>query len=74
MKQPKNYVGFLNDHSGSMQGIAHAAAKDYNANIEAIKNAATTEMLDTVVSVVGIGIASYTNSVERQVVISTIYF
>lgn len=46
----KNYVCFINDHSGSMAGIAKQAAADYNANIEAIKNAATQEMLDTVVS------------------------
>jgi hypothetical protein len=69
MKQMKNYVGFVNDHSGSMLSLATAAAKDYNANIAAIKDASTTEMLDTVVSVVGIGVNGGF-SVERQVVIS----
>lgn len=47
----KNYVCFVNDHSGSMSHLATAAAKDFNANIEAVKNAASAEMLDTVVSV-----------------------
>lgn len=47
----KNYISFVNDHSGSMSTLASAAAKDYNANIAAVKDAATAEMLDTVVSV-----------------------
>lgn len=67
MKQSKNYINLVNDHSGSMHGIRHAALKDYNANIAAIKDAATREMLDTVVSVIGIGLGS---GVERQIVIS----
>ena len=69
----KNYIGFVNDHSGSMQGLARAAILDYNANIAAVKDAATREMLDTVVSVVGIGLknpAEYACQVLRQVVIS----
>lgn len=65
----KNYVTYVNDHSGSMQGIAEAAAQDYNANINATKNAASTEMLDTVVSVFGIGLGG-SHSVQRQVTIS----
>jgi hypothetical protein len=64
MQQMKNYVGFVNGHDGSMMSLAVAAAKDYNANITAVKDAATIEMLDTVVSVVGIG--GY--EVKRQVV------
>jgi hypothetical protein len=48
----KNYINFVNDHSGSMADLATAAAKDFNTNIEAVKNAASQEMLDTVVSVV----------------------
>lgn len=52
----KNYIGFVNDHSGSMEQHLRAAIADYNANIDAVKDAATTEMLDTVVSVVAIGI------------------
>ena len=51
----KNYIGFVNDHSGSMAVLAEAAIKDYNANIKAIKDAATKEMLDTVVSVSEVG-------------------
>lgn len=54
----KNYIVFLNDHSGSMTGLAGAAAKDYNATISAIKNAATAEMLDTVVFVTEVGVNS----------------
>ena len=67
MKQSKNYINLVNDHSGSMNSICLAALKDYNTNIGAIKDAATREMLDTVVSVIGIGLGS---GVERQVVIS----
>jgi hypothetical protein len=50
-KQSKNYIAFVNDHSGSMGPLASAAAADFNANITAIKDAASSEMLDTVVSV-----------------------
>lgn len=51
----KNYISFVNDHSGSMLGLAQAACKDFNANIAAIKDAASAEMLDTVVSVSEVG-------------------
>lgn len=64
----KNYIGFVNDHSRSMESLAEAAIRDYNAMITAVKDAASREMLDTVVSTVGIGMRGY--SVERQVVIS----
>ena len=66
----KNYIGFVNDHSGSMSSLRYAAMKDYNANITAVKDAASREMLDTVVSVNGIGIGEGGYGVERQVVIS----
>lgn len=69
MSDSKNYIGFVNDHSGSMASIASAAMADYNTNITAVKDAATKEMLDTVVSVVGIGYPR-DNLVTRQVVIS----
>lgn len=51
----KNYIGFVNDHSGSMYTIAQAAINDFNANITAIKDSASRDMLDTVVSVCEIG-------------------
>ena len=61
----KNYILFLNDHSGSMSGLTSAAARDYNATIKAIKDAATAEMLDTVVFVteVGVGGAGFQHAV-----------
>lgn len=51
----KNYISFVNDHSGSMQSLQYDACTDFNANITAIKDAASAEMLDTVVSVCEIG-------------------
>lgn len=69
-KQSKNYIGFVNDHSGSMSSLRKAAISDYNANISAIKHAASAEMLDTVVSVVGIGLGRRGDEAIRQVVIS----
>ncbi len=66
----KNYIGFVNDHSGSMGNLARAAVTDYNATITAVREAASREMLDTVVSVVGIGLGSGGYGVQRQVVIS----
>lgn len=69
MSKPlKNYVVFVNDHSGSMGSIADAAIADYNANIKATKDAASAEMLDTVVCVIGFGLRH--TKVERQVQIS----
>jgi hypothetical protein len=65
----KNYIGYVNDHSGSMGGLENAAIRDYNANITATKDAASREMLDTVVSVVGVGYPRG-RQVTRQVVIS----
>lgn len=67
----KNYICFVNDHSGSMAsgGKAEAARKDYNATIGIVKDAATREMLDTVVSVIGVGLPGG-SSTTRQVVVS----
>lgn len=55
MKQAKNYIGFVNDHSGSMASLKAAAMRDYNANIAAIRDGASADQLDTIVSVTGIG-------------------
>lgn len=70
----KNYVNFVNDHSRSMAsgGKATAAKNDYNAMITAVKDAASKEMLDTVVSVVGVGIKNPRtgDDVMRQVTVS----
>lgn len=51
----KNYVSFVNDHSGSMASLRAAACSDFNTNIQAIKEAASRETLDTVVSVAEVG-------------------
>ena len=65
----KNYITFVNDNSGSMDSLRNAAIKDYNTNITAVKEAATREMLDTVVSVVNVGYPSG-SQVTRTVQIS----
>lgn len=62
----KNYIGFVNDHSGSMAHLAEAAIKDYNTMISSVRDAASREMLDTIVSTVGIGLRDV--HVKRQVV------
>lgn len=51
----KNYINYVNDHSGSMGSLRTAALSDFNANIQAVKNAASREELDTVVSVAEVG-------------------
>lgn len=63
--QQKNYVAFANDHSQSMRNLAAAALKDYNTNVTAVKNAATNNMLDTIVSVVSFGTSI--GKVERTI-------
>lgn len=65
----KNYIGFVNDHSGSMRPLVGAAIKDYNTMVTAIKEAASREQQDTIVSTVGFGFSGST-PVKRQVVIS----
>ena len=68
MKQQKTYFGWVNDHSGSMEKLAAAALKDFNANIEAVKAATSAKELDAVVSVVGIGLGNNGFGVARQMV------
>ena len=65
----KNYIGFVNDHSGSMEYLTTAAMNDFNSNIEQIKNSATEYMLDTIVSVVSFG-AKGGADIEKEIVIS----
>lgn len=69
----KNYIGFSRDHSGSMRGIAEAAAKDYNDNIVAVRDAAIDSYLDTIVSVVECGHGD-TSEVRRVAVNSSVTF
>jgi len=64
--QNKQYIVFINDHSGSMQSLKTAAIKDYNRNIQAVVNAANQEKLDTIVSVIDFGFNF--NPVRRTVV------
>lgn len=63
----KNYIGFARDHSGSMRGIATAAARDYNSNIDSIKTEAVRHGIDTIVSVVELG---YGDTDEVRTVVS----
>lgn len=63
----KNYIGISRDHSGSMQSIAQAAARDYNANITAIRNNANKTNIETLVSTVECGYGR-TGSVRRDLV------
>ena len=63
----KNYICFVNDHSGSMYNVVNAAINDYNSIIESVKNAATREMQDTIVNTVGFGLSA-AGRIERRVV------
>lgn len=53
----KNYIGIALDQSGSMAHLSKAAVKDYNQQIEGIKNAAQEANADTIVSVVDFGVS-----------------
>ena len=68
-KQPKNYIGFINDHSGSMQGIASAALKDANSLMQTVKDAASSDKLDTVVSV--FGVSSHLLGSLRRIIVNS---
>ena len=63
----KNYIGFARDHSGSMAGIARHAARDFNENVESIKEEAVTHGIDTIVSVVELG---YGDTADVRTVVS----
>lgn len=52
----KQIVGFLRDHSGSMQGVAEVARTDYNKLIGDMKMAAVRYGIETTVSVVACGV------------------
>jgi len=67
----KNYIGISLDTSGSMRGIALDAGRDYNAQIEAIKEGSTEFNIDTIVSVVHCGVG-YRATVERVVTNSAV--
>lgn len=70
----KQYIGFSNDHSGSMSSIANPAKRDYNTNIAAIQAAAAANQIDTIVNVVQCGIKIRGNgaAVVRQIVNSNV--
>lgn len=51
----KTYFVAIRDHSGSMYSIARAAARDYNATIQATQRAASANQIETVVSVIECG-------------------
>lgn len=67
----KQYIGISRDHSASMGNLTKAAMKDYNGNIEAIREAATSKGIDTIVSVVKCGHQS-SATVYREVINSSI--
>lgn len=52
----KQYIGFVRDHSGSMQGLAKQAMVDFNSNLEVIQREARERDIDTLASVVECGI------------------
>lgn len=51
----KNYIGISRDHSASMRPYAKMAARDYNLNIESIRESANTLGLDTIITTVKCG-------------------
>lgn len=48
-KDPKNYIGMVDDHSSSMYQHTKAAIADKNNTIESIRNASSREVMDTIV-------------------------
>lgn len=68
----KQYIAISRDHSGSMRTIGKAALRDYNVNISSIKEAAISNNIDTIVSVVKCGIGPGAGRVEREIVNSNV--
>ena len=63
----KTYFGIVRDHSGSMQGITRAAAKDYNSIISAAQQASARESIDTRVSVVKCGGGFQDETIQQNI-------
>lgn len=64
----KNYIAFVDDHSGSMHSLAKMALADSNANRMSIADAATKERLDTIVSAFGVGLDGGSGVVRKYVI------
>lgn len=62
----KQYVGFSNDHSGSMRSHKRNAAMDFNANLVAVQEGARDQNIQTLISVVECGYGN-TDRVRRTV-------
>lgn len=67
----KNYIGISRDHSASMRTLSKGALKDYNSTISAIKDAAETSKIDTIVSVVSCGVGPY-GEVKKEIINSSL--
>lgn len=63
----KLYLGWIRDHSGSMSSKRGAAMADYNSQVESSKQAALTSGLDTIVTVIGCGVALDPDYTRRAV-------
>lgn len=63
----KTYFGIIRDHSGSMQGITRAAARDYNSIIKSAQQASAQESIDTIVSVVKCGGGFQNETVQKHI-------
>jgi len=61
----KTYVGISRDHSGSMQSIRQAAARDYNSQVVDLQNSAAEYQIATFVSTVKCGVGS-AGRVDRE--------
>lgn len=57
IKLLKIYTGISLDHSGSMQSVANSAMNDYNTVVQSLRESASTNKVDSVLSVVQCGIA-----------------
>lgn len=80
-EMPKQYVGFITDHSGSMESLSTAAMKDYNSNIITLREETNKHELDTIIFSVLCGVnpdgkhnywENNSNLVSRGVVNSTV--
>lgn len=60
----KTYIGFIRDHSGSMNSLRRGAMEDYNRSLTSIQEAARGQNLDNIISVIRCGIGPDTMTVR----------
>lgn len=62
----KQYLGLIRDHSGSMGHLTQSAMRDYNENLQAIKDASRQTGIETITTVLKCGVGYRGDIINEQ--------